>query len=126
MNFLGMSRSARIPACGHRTFTTRQFTFAAIVWQCTDGPVILWTAGFGCDSMRPYRDKCRIWLVLAGGFLLWTATARSWAAQSDTQPSDGAVYLDLGTRPAYPVQTGLIAWEIFRQSVLLAARDDLG
>jgi hypothetical protein len=69
----------------------------------------------------------RVWVALVVGCWHCLLAGSCLAADPDTQPSPGStVYLDLRDRPPYPIQTGLIAWELFRQSVLIATRDQLG
>ena len=42
-----------------------------------------------------------------------------------TQKSS-AVWLTVGERPPYPTSTPMLAWELYRQAMLIAARDGLG
>ena len=57
-------------------------------------------------------------------WLGWVCVARADGANF---PDEGrTVWILTGQRPAFPVQTGVLAWELYRQAFLIAARNGLG
>ncbi len=66
-------------------------------------------------------------LRAALGIMLALLVAGASAADSpEAEHKSPAVWLSVGERPPYPTQTPLLSWELYRQAMLIAARDGLG
>jgi tetratricopeptide (TPR) repeat protein len=79
-------------------------------------------------SIRSSRRQQIVTLsaLLCGSLLMMVARATIAASTATTQPLPSVIWLGVGQRPPQPVQTGLLSWELYRQAVLIAARDGLG
>jgi tetratricopeptide (TPR) repeat protein len=70
-----------------------------------------------------------IWITRRAvfGAMLMLFAVNTIAADLSIMPHKRpAVWLTIGERPAYPTQTPLLSWELYRQAMLIAARDGLG
>ncbi len=65
-------------------------------------------------------------VMVPAGTTLTQSTADPIAIAPATQPASVVLSLAFGQRPPAPTNLGLMAWEVYRQSLLIAARDELG